>query len=56
MHCYKPLFPTFNSNAQAAIEASLDTCLLSEEEMAKYEANWAKLPDPPHADAPKEGE
>jgi len=37
---------------QADIEAFLDGALLTDEEMAKYDANWASLPDPEHADVP----
>lgn len=37
---------------QTAIEAALDECLLTEHELTMYDANWAKLPDPVHAEAP----
>lgn len=33
---------------QAGIESALDTALLTDEELAEYEASWAKLPDPEH--------
>jgi hypothetical protein len=37
---------------QVGIEAALDQCLLTEEEMQKYVTNWAKLPDPEHPEVP----
>lgn len=33
----------------AAISEQLDSALLTDEELKKYEANWASVPDPPHA-------
>ena len=37
---------------QPSIEAALDQCLLTPEELEKYISNWSKLPDPPHPGAP----
>lgn len=37
---------------QSAIEAALDKCLLTEQELKMYDDNWATLPDPEHAGAP----
>ena len=33
----------------AAISEQLDSALLNDEELKKYVANWASVPDPPHA-------
>ena len=33
---------------EADIQALLDTALLTDEEMGKYDQNWAGLPDPEH--------
>jgi hypothetical protein len=35
---------------QAAIDAHLDAALLTDEELATYDKNWASVPDPPHPD------
>lgn len=37
---------------QPAIEAALDVCLLSDEELLAYDKNWAKIPDPEHPGVP----
>lgn len=38
---------------EAAIGSQLDTALLSDEEMVKYRANYARTPDPPHPNISK---
>lgn len=45
------LHSTCRSWLQDKICAQLDGALLSDDEMAKYGAKWASLPDPPHARA-----
>lgn len=36
----------FSAAQRAMIERQLDAALLSEEEMAKYDKQWATIPDP----------
>lgn len=41
-----------HSLPQAKISAQLDTALLTDEELAKYNEKWGALPDPAHQGAP----